>query len=195
MPNAYLDVRYSVQSTGTWLATGHAEPALQPSTLKGAIRQEAARWWLTSSGKTCQSEGDPSCPVCLLFGGAGLEGGLRWTSLISASEREPVPLARTQRTRLHVDRARRTSRLHAASSVEVAAGEFRWSGQVCGWLPRVDANPRALLLSALLSVRHVGAGAALGAGGIRLAIEQATFGGEAIDVDAVLGALLPEVTV
>lgn len=166
------------------------------STIKGAVRRQAAALAPALGLPSCRQDGADYCVLCHLFGAPGVEGALRWSDAAPVHEQEAVQMRdswRAARSRRPVSRALGTAVASPALVDRVDAAGQVLVGTVEGWLPYAAAGAQeqaaALLAGALGLVRRVGGGQGDGAGAVRLVVETVQLGSEERAMGNLLDAL------
>jgi CRISPR/Cas system CSM-associated protein Csm3 (group 7 of RAMP superfamily) len=167
-------------------------PLLPGSAVKGAARRSAAAIAALLGLPRCQQDGDPQCPLCRLFGAAGVAGAVHWSAAAVTGEDESArwPDLLDARRRQPVDRALGLSAgPPLATRLGFPAGS-RLHASLHGWLAGDGRADAALLAAALLRLTYLGGGNAAGFGRVSVSVGGLRLAGEAQDVDALLDSML-----
>lgn len=199
MSRAWLALEYVIQTVSPLhVAAAQAsvdggEPLLPGTTLKGAARRSAAAIAELLGLPTCRQDGDPQCPLCRLFGAAGVAGAVRWSAAAPAPGDQTVARRDVLAVRRQpVDRALGVSRdTPFATQVALPAG-LRFHASLHGWLAGDGRSDAALLSATLLRLPNLAGGYATGFGRVSISVDAVRLAGEPQDVGALLDALLAQ---
>ena len=148
------------------------------STLKGRLRDHAARIWnARPGGEPCV--GGDGCPVCLVFGAAGAEPGrLRFLDAL-----QPIASAALGiRTHVGLDPATRTAAAHRLYAEEVSPPGLVFEARAVGYLPAPRARAGlGLLAGAAALLRTMGGGKSRGLGWVEARPLQARCGPDLLE--------------
>lgn len=171
-----------------------SRPLLPGATVKGAARRSAAAIAAVLGLRPCRGDGDPQCPLCRLFGAAGVAGAVRWSAATLAEDGHATrwPDVLDARRRQPVDRALGSSAGAPLPTRLAFPAGLQFQARLDGWLAGDGRADAALLTAALLRLPYVGGGNAAGFGRVSVAISGLRLAGEAQDVDALLDSLLPQ---
>jgi CRISPR/Cas system CSM-associated protein Csm3 (group 7 of RAMP superfamily) len=145
------------------------------STLKGRLRDHAARLWAAAPGRS-PCTGSDGCLLCTLFGAAhGPAGRLRFYDAVHALD---APLQ--TRSSVAIDPTTGTARAHQLFTLEVGPAGTTFVARIRGHLPPPAARPAlGLLAGATALLRTLGGGKSRGLGWVRAEVLQARCGDEA----------------
>jgi CRISPR/Cas system CSM-associated protein Csm3 (group 7 of RAMP superfamily) len=195
---ASLELEFAIQTISSLrvplsqASTDGGRPLLPGATVKGATRRSAAAIAAVLGLPPCRVDGDPQCPLCRLFGAAGLAGAVHWSaaSLAGRDQTTRWPDVLDARRRQPVDRASGLSTgTPLPTRVAFPAG-LQFHGSLHGWLAGDGRADAALLAAALLRLHYLAGGNAAGFGRVSVAVSALRLAGEPQDVDAVLDALV-----
>jgi len=170
----------------------HGAPSLAGATLKGAARRSATTIAAVLQQRACQEDGDPSCPICRLFGAPGREGWLRWepATLDTGQNQTPRPDELEARRRRPVDVVSGRSTVGPTPSRLALPADLLFKARLHGWLAEDGLGDTALLVAALLRLEYLGGGQASGYGRVAVTTKTIRLAGESHDSATLVGSLL-----